>query len=68
VADPGSYHAILGQPCYTKFVAIPNYRYLKLKIPVPKGVITVGGSLQHAHLCERESCDLPAPVVRSLEF
>ena len=21
----GSYHAILGQPCYTKFMAIPNY-------------------------------------------
>ena len=21
----GSYHAILGRPCYTKFMAIPNY-------------------------------------------
>ena len=28
----GSYHAILGQPCYAKFMAIPNYTYLKLKM------------------------------------
>jgi hypothetical protein len=21
----GSYHAILGRPCYTKFMAVPNY-------------------------------------------
>ena len=35
----GSYHAILGWPCYTKFMAIPNYTYLKLKMPGPNGVI-----------------------------
>ena len=23
----GSYHAILGRPCYAKFMAIPNYTY-----------------------------------------
>ena len=28
----GSYHAILGRPWYTKFMAIPNYTYLKLKM------------------------------------
>ena len=43
VADfVGSYHAILGRPSYTKFMAIPNYTYLKLKMPGPCGVITVG--------------------------
>jgi hypothetical protein len=30
-----SYHTILGWPYYTKFMAIPNYTYLKLKIPSP---------------------------------
>jgi hypothetical protein len=35
------YHVILGQPCYVKFKAIPNYAYLMLKIPGPIGVITV---------------------------
>ena len=29
----GAYHAILGQPCYAKFMAVPNYTYLKLKMP-----------------------------------
>jgi hypothetical protein len=38
----GAYHAILRRPCYTKFVAVPNYSYLKMKMSGPKGVITVG--------------------------
>jgi hypothetical protein len=40
----GTYHAILGCPCYAKFMAVPNYTYVKLKIPGPKGVITIGTS------------------------
>jgi hypothetical protein len=31
----GPYHVILGQPCYIKFMDIPSYAYLKLKIPGP---------------------------------
>ena len=38
----GTYHAVLGRPCYAKFMAVPNYTYLKLKMPGPNGVITVG--------------------------
>ena len=37
----GTYHAILGHPCYSKFMAIPNYTYLKLKMPSPCGVIII---------------------------
>jgi hypothetical protein len=37
----GPYHVILGWLCYVKFMAIPNYAYLKLKIPGPVGVIMV---------------------------
>jgi hypothetical protein len=44
----GAYHAILGQPCYAKFMAVPNYMYLKMKMLGPKGVITVGSSIEHA--------------------
>jgi hypothetical protein len=44
----GSYHAILGRPCYTKFMAIPNYTYLKLKMPGQHGVITVGSAPTNA--------------------
>ena len=45
----GEYHAILGRPCYAKFMAIPNYTYLKLKMPGPRGVITVGSSFEHSY-------------------
>jgi hypothetical protein len=41
----GAYHAILGCLCYAKFMAVPNYTYLKMKMPGPKGVITVGSSI-----------------------
>src|SRR6185436_264411 len=50
----GAYHAILGQPRYAKFMAIPNYTYLKLKMSGPKGVITVGSSFEHAYECDVE--------------
>jgi hypothetical protein len=36
-----TYHAVLGRPCYAKFMAVPNYTYLKLKMPGPNGTITV---------------------------
>jgi hypothetical protein len=39
-----TYHTILQCPCYVKFMAIPNYTYLKLKMLGPRGVITVGTS------------------------
>jgi hypothetical protein len=41
----GTYHAILKHPCYVKFMAVPNYTYLKLKIPGPKGIITISTSI-----------------------
>jgi hypothetical protein len=50
----GAYHAILGQPCYAKFMAVPNYTYLNMKMPGPKGVITVGSSIEHAFDCDVE--------------
>ena len=40
----GTYHAILGRPCYVKFMAVPNYTYLKLKMSGPCGVITIDTS------------------------
>ena len=49
VGFKGTYHAILGRPCYTKFMSIPNYTYLKLKMPGPNGVITVESTYKHAY-------------------
>jgi hypothetical protein len=50
----GTYHAVLGRPCYAKFMVVPNYTYLKLKIPGPNGVITVGSTYRHAYECDVE--------------
>ena len=35
-------------------MAIPNYTYLKLKMPGPRGVITVGSSFEHVYECDVE--------------
>jgi hypothetical protein len=50
----GAYHAILGRQCYAKFMAVPNYTYLKMKMPARKGIITVGLSIEHAFDCDIE--------------
>jgi hypothetical protein len=54
VGFKGKYHAILGRSCYAKFMAVPNYTYLKMRMPRPKGVITVGSSIEHAFHCDVE--------------
>jgi hypothetical protein len=36
VGFQGTYHTVLGRPCYAKFMAVPNYTYLKLKMPGPR--------------------------------
>jgi hypothetical protein len=35
-------------------MAIPNYTCLKMKMPGPKGVITMGSSIEHAFECDVE--------------
>jgi hypothetical protein len=41
-----SYHAILGKPAIAKFMAIPHYTYLVLKMPSPAGVLSLQGDLK----------------------
>jgi hypothetical protein len=48
------YHAIIGRLAYAKFMVVPNYTYLKLKIPRPKGTITIGTIYQRAYECDAE--------------
>jgi hypothetical protein len=36
------------------FMAVPNYTYLKMKMPGPNGVITVGSSIEHTFDCDVE--------------
>ena len=64
----GTYHAILGRPCYAKFMAILNYTYLKLKMLGPCRVITIGTSFQHAYKSEVKCCDHIMAIVASKEL
>ena len=64
----GTYHAILGRPCYVKFMAVPNYTYLKLKISGPNGIITVGSTFSHAFTCDREHYELATAIINSSEL
>ena len=64
----GSYHAILGRPCYARFMAIPNYTYLKLKMLGPNGIITVSSAFSHAFACDREHYELAIAIVNSSEL
>jgi hypothetical protein len=61
----GTYHAVLGRPCYAKFMAVPNYTYLKLKIPGPNGVITVGPTYQHTYECDVEHVEYAEALAES---
>jgi hypothetical protein len=61
----GTYHAVLGRPCYAKFMAVPNYTYLKLKMSGPKGIITVGSKYCHAYECDVECVEYAEAIAES---
>jgi hypothetical protein len=64
----GPYHIILGQPCYVKFMAIPCYAYLKLKMPRLIDVITVKAKTQRALDCEQNNIELATAAVTATEL
>jgi hypothetical protein len=64
----GSYHAILVRPCYAKFMAVPNYTYLKLKMPGPNGIITVSGSFEQAYSCSCQHFELATIITNSAKL
>ena len=51
---PSQYNAILGRPMFARFMAVPHYPYLKLKIPGPRGVITIAGSFERSDNCDKD--------------
>jgi hypothetical protein len=63
-----TYHIILGRLCYVKFMAIPSYAYLKLKIPGLVGIITVEAQTQRALDCEQSSIELATAPVAMAEL
>jgi hypothetical protein len=61
----GTYHAVLGRQCYAKFMAVPNYMYLKLKMPGPNGTSTVGSMYRHAYECDVECVEYAEAIAES---
>jgi hypothetical protein len=61
----GTYHTVLGRPCYTKFMSVPNYTYLKLKMSGPNGTITVGSMFCHAYECGVECVEYAEAIAES---
>ena len=53
-----AYHAILGRPALTKFMVVPHYTYLVLKMPTGQGILSLCANLNIAYNCERESFTL----------
>ena len=51
---PSQYHAILGRPAFARFMAVPHYAYLMLKMPGPRGTITINGSFTRSDNCDRD--------------
>jgi hypothetical protein len=46
-------------------MAVPNYTYLKLKIPGPNGVITVSLTYKHAFECDVECVEYAEALAES---
>ena len=53
-----AYHAILGRPALGKFMAVPHYTYLVMKMPSSAGVLSLRANLSVAYACETESLAL----------
>jgi hypothetical protein len=56
---------VLGRPCYAKFMVVPNYTYLKLRMSGPNGIITVGFMYRHAYECDVESVEYAEALAES---
>jgi hypothetical protein len=56
---------VLGRPCYAKFMVVPNYTYLKLKMLGPNGVITVGPTYRHVYECDVECVEYAEALAES---
>ena len=54
------YQALLGRTAFARFNAAPHYAYRKLKMPGPRGVITVNGMAELPLTAEESTAALTA--------
>nr|CAD40314.2 OSJNBb0013O03.9 [Oryza sativa Japonica Group] len=53
-----AYNAIIGRTALAKFMAASHYAYQVLKMPGPKGTITIQGNAKLAVQCDKPSLDM----------
>jgi hypothetical protein len=58
-----AYHVLLGRLALAKFMVVPHYAYLKMKLPGPSGMITVLRSFKKSLACAKESSQLAEALV-----
>jgi hypothetical protein len=56
-----------GLPALTKFMTIPHYTYLVLRIPGPHSVISIRGDVKHTYNCDKESYKMADRLMTSAE-
>ena len=54
------YQALLGRAAFARFNAVPHYASLKLKMPGPRGIITISGNIERALRVEERVAALAA--------
>ncbi|XP_066365228.1 uncharacterized protein [Miscanthus floridulus] len=63
-----AYHAILGRTALAKFMAIPHYVYLVLKMPLPAGVLALRANLSITYAYKKESLSLAKAIDLSIQM
>jgi hypothetical protein len=63
-----TYNAFLDRPALTKFMAIPHYAYLVLKMSGPNGLISIKRYAKHAYDFGRESCEMTDMLLASTKL
>ena len=63
-----TYHVILGWPALAKFMAVPHYAYLLLKMPSPVGVLALQANLSTTYAYETESLALTEATDLSIQM
>jgi hypothetical protein len=59
VADfKSSYHSILGRPMLARFMAVPHYNYLVLKMSAPNGLLIVYNDLLISFKCDNAALEI----------
>ena len=61
------YHVLLGRPALAKFMAVPHYAYLKMKMLGTKGIITISGDYEKLADCAAASSRLAESLVIAVE-